>query len=150
MADVTNCWVSIAEVSDLAGATVTDAQVTVAQAMIEGLINRVYRSTDADGRDYYWLKRAVAWQSRHVAAHPEMLDQVDVSSLSQDGFSVVFRDASTGGVRPAYSQVAVSFLNNMRQGANTSLRVNSAFQGSGRRRGARWSHGVLPSWRGTA
>jgi hypothetical protein len=144
--DIANCWVSLEDVTNLAGATATSAQVILAQTLIEGLINRNWRETDVNEQDYYWLKRAVAWQSRHVVAHPEILDQVDLQSLSQDGFSVTFRDTNTGGVHPLYSHIAVSFLNNMRQGANTSLRVNSAFQGGRRVRSRGRMSSGFPGW----
>lgn len=144
MADVANTWVSIAEVLSFTGATVDADDVLIAQNVIQGAINRVYRATDAteDGRDYYWLKRAVAWQAKGVVDQPELYGlPAGVSSLSQDGFSISFDTSTSGGGGRHLHPIAISMLNNLRQGANTSLRVNSAFQGGTRRRVSR------PGWR---
>lgn len=141
MADVTNCWVAVDEVTDLTGATATEAEILIAQTVIEGAINRVHRDTDAAGRDYYWLKRAVAWQAKFVGEHAEAFGlPAGLVSISQDGFSASY-DTSSGNVTGnTVAPVAMSMLNNLTQGANTSLRLNSAFQGSGRRRrgGSGW------------
>src|SRR5581483_5161418 len=54
-------WCTVADVALFAGATVTQQDVNVAQQLIEGLVRRVWRATDVQKRDYYWLQRATAW-----------------------------------------------------------------------------------------
>jgi hypothetical protein len=138
-------WCTVADVALLAGATVTQQDVNVAQQMIEGLDRRVWRITDATKRDFYWLKRAVAWQARYVAAHPEVLDMMDVQSLSQDGLSITFK-SSTGQMIALYSPVALRFLNNLFRGSNSTIRLNSAFQKNRPPRGTLTGGSSVP-WR---
>lgn len=141
MVDVANTWTSVADVAAFTGATVDAEAVVIAQASIEGLINRVYRVSDAGTADEYWLRRAVSWQARYVSEHPEVFAMVGgLTSLSQDGMSATWGGGAQGqgdGGARHISPVARTFLNNLRAGANTSLRVNSAFD-RGNRRGPTW------------
>lgn len=120
-------WCTVADVALLAGASVTQQDVNLAQVMIEGLDRRVWRITDADKRDFYWLKRAAAWQARYVAAHPEVLDMMDVASISQDGIGITFKPGDSQ-MRVLYSPVALRILDNVFRGSNSTIRLNSAFQ----------------------
>lgn len=121
-------WATTADVSALTGRTVTGPEINMAQSMVEGLIKRVYRDTDANTSAYYWLNKAVAWQAVYIHDHPEVITAIgNIASLSQDGFSVSYRsDSDVANV--TYSPVALSFLNNLYRGANTTIRLNSAFQ----------------------
>lgn len=108
------------------GLTVTQAHVNAAQGMLEALIHRVWRSSDATRRDYYWLSRATAWQALYVAAHPELLTMMDVQSISQDGLSISFKGSTQS--MTIYSPVALRYLSSLFRGSNTTIRYNSAFQ----------------------
>jgi hypothetical protein len=119
-------WCTVADVLAFTGYTVAQANVTTAQGSIEALIHRVWRDTDADKRDYYWLSRAVAWQSAYHFDHPELLTMMDVSSISQDGLSITFK--ATSASMAMYSPVALRFLSAVFRGSNTTIRFNSAFQ----------------------
>lgn len=125
-AQLPGTWCSVTDVLTYTGQSVTQIHVTIAQQMMEGLIRRVWRSTDASRRDYYWLQRATAWQAFYVSEHPELLSMMDVQSISQDGMTVVFRGSS----QPVqlYSPIALRFLSNLFRGSNGSIRFNSAFQ----------------------
>lgn|SRR5574341_273549 len=135
---IAGTWASLSDVTTYTGKTVTTTQLNIAQTMIEGLIKRVYRSTDATTSSYYWLQRAVAYQSAYVAAHPDIFNQLDFISMTQDGFSVTY---PSGEKRIyLYSMTALSMLNNMFHGSNNSVRFNSAFQKSQAKRGlASWT-----------
>lgn len=135
---VTGTWATVDDVLEYTGKTVTSADVEVAQTLIEGLIKRVYRASDADTSAYYWLSRAVAWQSAYVSQHSQILNLGAVQQLSQDGFSVTFNNnaADPSSVAHYYSPIALKFLDNLYRGANTTIRFNSAFQR--RRLGVRW------------
>ena len=119
-------WCTVADVLAFTGYTVTQPNVTTAQGVIEALLHRVWRDTDVDKRDFYWLTRAVAWQAAYHADHPELLTMMDVSSISQDGLSITFK-ATSGGMA-MYSPIAMRFLSALFRGSNTTIRLNSAFQ----------------------
>jgi hypothetical protein len=138
-------WCTVTDVLTYANAQVTQQDVNVAQVLIEAIVRRVWRVTDVQKRDYYWLMRATAWQARYVAAHPEVLDMMDVQSLSQDGLSITFKSAS-GQMLALYSPVAVRYLNNLFRGSNSTIRYNSAFQKNRPPRGS-LSAGASVPWR---
>ena len=119
------CWCALTDIPALTGQPApAQDDLTAAQSMIEALIKRVWRETDAERRDYYWLQRAVAWQAVYVAAHPEVATMMDVASISQDGLSITFKPGTNGS--HAYSPTALRFLSNLFRGSNTSIRMNSA------------------------
>lgn len=138
-------WCTIADVALLAGATVTQQDVNLAQVMIEALDRRVWRVTDADKRDFYWLKRAAAWQARYVAAHPEVLDLMDVAAINQDGIGITFKPGDSQ-LRVLFSPVALRLLNNVFRGSNSTIRLNSAFQKNRPPRGSIGAGATVP-WR---
>jgi hypothetical protein len=120
-------WCSIADVTTFTGQTVTQQDVVIAQQMVEALIRRVWRPTDATKRDFYWLNKATAWQAFYVNAHPEVLTMMDVSSMSQDGLSINFRQGASQ-FQALYSPIALRILNDLFRATNSTIRYNSAFQ----------------------
>src|SRR5688572_28145066 len=96
-------WSSAADVLAKTGATVTEAQVAIAQGMIESVIGRTEADAGANikARDARQLGHAVAYQAAYVAANPALLEVGDLSSVSQPDLSVTFRDGGgdTPGVR---------------------------------------------------
>jgi hypothetical protein len=120
-------WCTITDVTAFTGHTVTQQDVNTAQQMIEALVRRVWRSTDAAKRDFYWLNRATAWQALYVNAHPEVLTMMDVSSMSQDGLSVQFRSGASQ-FQALYAPITLRFLNDLFRSTNGTIRFNSAFQ----------------------
>lgn len=120
-------WCTVADVAIYAVAAVAQENVNAAQVMVEALIRRVWRATDPATRDYYWLRRAVAWQARYIAAHPEVLDMMDVASFSQDGIGITFKPGDSQ-MRVLYSPVALRNLNDLFRASNATIRYNSAFQ----------------------
>lgn len=121
------CWVALTDIPGLTGQPQPSQEsLTAAQSQIEALIKRVWRPTDVERRDYYWLQRAVAWQAVYVEAHPELATMMDVSSISQDGLSISFKGGTSA--LQLYSPFALRFLSNLFRGSNTSIRMNSAFQ----------------------
>lgn len=91
-------WATIADVQDLTGKIVTQAQRDQAVATLElhiGLIEAVERE-DITARDRYWLKLATCYQTAWLKAQPDLFERNDVASASQDGESANFRpDAHT-------------------------------------------------------
>lgn len=132
---IAGTWATVADSTELTGDTPSANDLTLAQSLIEDLARRVYRATDVDTSDYYWLRKAVAYQASYVHRNPDLYAQAEISSTSQDGWSITWRDS----IAPrSYHPAAVSALNNLRGGSNVTIRFNSAFQGRGPRRRAGW------------
>lgn len=136
---VNGTWASAADALELTGRTPTDAQLAMAQVMIQNRIRRVWRANDADRSEYTWLRQAVAYQAGYIAdpANATLFQQAEISSTSQDGWSVSFRD---GAAPRRYAPEALAALDNLPGASNVTVRINSGFQGyGGRRRGrSRW------------
>lgn len=127
-AQLPGTWCSLTDVTTYTGSTaVTQTDLNCAQVILEGHIHRIWRSTDSQHRDYYWLTRATAYQALYVHAHPELLTMMSVSSISQDGLAITFKAGDTESV-PLLSPVTKRLLGAMFRGSNTSIRMNSAFQ----------------------
>lgn len=120
-------WCTLTDVATYTGSTdVVQADVNVAQVLLEAHIHRVWRVTDVQRRDYYWLTRACAFQALYVHAHPELLTMMDVQSISQDGLSITFRPGTQS--LPVIGPMARRFLDALFRASNNSIRLNSAFQ----------------------
>lgn len=125
----TGTWCSVDDVPTIcAGKTATAADVAAAQVILEGAIHRVWRSTDAEKRDYIWLKRACAWQAAFVHDHPEILTMLPIQSWSQDGMSFTLATGSGSAVAAYLAPLAMQQLQALFRGSNTTIRFNSAFQ----------------------
>jgi hypothetical protein len=133
-------WATATEVFQITGETVTGPDLTKAQAMIELLIKRPFRAADASTKDYYWLKRAVSWQASFVKSNPDIANKLNWTSLTQDGFSVQFAANNSGNMDMTryYSALAIQALNNLYQGANTSIRMRSGFRPRAASMGRGW------------
>lgn len=120
-------WCSLADVATFTGHTeVTQDELNAAQVILEGHIHRVWRPTDSAKRDWYWLRRATAFQALYVHDHPEILSMMDPRSISQDGLSISFGAATQS--LPIIAPIARRILDAMFRGSNVSVRMNSAFQ----------------------
>jgi len=120
-------WCSLTDVTTYTGSTdVVQTDLNVAQVILEGTIHRIWRVTDVEKRDIYWLSRATAFQALYVHAHPELLTMMDVQSISQDGLSITFRQGTQ--TLPIIGPMAKRILDALFRGSNTTVRLNSAFQ----------------------
>lgn len=131
-------WGTVADAVELTGHTPDDATLVMAQAIIQNRIRRVWRATDAARSEYTWLRQAVAHQAGYMAdpANAALFEQAEISSTSQDGWSVTFRD---GQVPRRYAPEAIAALECLPGAANVTVRINSGFQPRGRRgRRTRW------------
>jgi hypothetical protein len=135
---VTGTWATVADATELTGLTPSANDLNLAQVMIENRIRRVYRATDSTRSEYRWLQQAVAFQAAFISENPDLFSQAEISSTSQDGWSVTFRD---GAIPRRYANEAIQALNNLPGSANVTIRFNSGFQSRGRRR----RHGL--GWR---
>lgn len=91
-------WAQASDVSNYTGVTVTDAQVMQAQVSIEILCGRTFAVPQVTMRvrDLYYLKLAVAFQAAWMSQQPDLFSRSDLSSISQDGMSLVYDPATAG------------------------------------------------------
>lgn len=81
-------WATTADVLTYTGATVADADVTRAQALIEVAVARAEADIDAGAvTDLRYLRMAVAYQAAWMASHPEVFTEADVEAVSVEGHS---------------------------------------------------------------
>ena len=87
-------FVAAYEVLDLTGATVSEALVARAQAIIEMTAGRTEGMFwDANSPDYYWMSYATAWQAAYMVNDPAAVyEQANLVSAKQDNSTLVFGD----------------------------------------------------------
>ncbi len=87
-------FVAAYEVLDLTGATVSEALVAHAQAIVEAAAGRTEGMIwDANSLDYYWLSYATAWQAAYMVTDPTAVyEQANLVSAKQDNSTLVFGD----------------------------------------------------------
>jgi len=83
-------WATPADVAEIAGAEVTDAQIRQAQAVVELRVGRTAEATPhIRGRDLRWLKQAVAYQAVWMADQPDLFTRSETSGpVIQDGIHI--------------------------------------------------------------
>jgi hypothetical protein len=118
-------WATVADVLSLAGATVTDTQLTQANGVLELHAGRLYIDAIArtGTRDAEWLRRACAYQAAWMLAQPDMYQRLDITSTGNGAGSVALKDhAFTLAPLAKRALARVSWLR------SRSLHVRSAFE----------------------
>ncbi len=95
-------WATVSDVADITGNVVTAPQIAIARGVIETLVG-VFESAnrpDISDRDLEWLKRAVCYEAAFVKDNPDLFSRIDVTSASQDGESVAFRNVDAHLLAP--------------------------------------------------
>lgn len=82
-------WATTADVLEYTGTTVTDAQITQAQGVID-IISGVTPDGDdvISTRDQRLLKQALAYQTVWMVNQIDVFTRTDVDSLTQDGLQI--------------------------------------------------------------
>lgn len=122
-------WATIADVSNLTGSVVTDAQLSQANAVIELHSGRVYSLAHANtgARDLEWMRRACAYQAAWMLSQPDMFSRMDITSV---GSGVGLKEKGL-----VLAPLAKQALNRVSWLKSRSLHVRSPFQ-----------DGAGPSW----
>jgi hypothetical protein len=113
-------WASTAEVEAETGVTVDNADLAVAQSVID-----IYsgRTEDAEGglsqRDLTWLMKAVCWQAAWVSRQSGFAFRQSSVSTSQDGLSVTRRSDSDILLAP----LAARALKNLSWKCSRTMRI---------------------------
>lgn len=117
-------WATPSDVASITGKSVTDAELVVAQMVIDLVTNRTPAvSGSISSRDITWLKRALAFQAIWMKAQPDLLERSSVSNVSQDGVSATFTSKASVYLGP----LAIRALKNVKWLRTRSLRVQSPF-----------------------
>jgi len=96
-------WATAADVLSLTGSTVTDPQLTQANAVIELHAGRIYTLatlstpsgvTNTGARDAEWMRRACAYQAAWMLSQPDMFSRIDLSAVTQEGRAVGLKEHS--------------------------------------------------------
>lgn len=94
-------WCTGAEATAITGTSVTDAQVQVAQGVIDIYSNRTAAASGVFSvRDLGWLKAATAWQAAWQPQQAGYTGRLNVFSTSQDNLFVQFRDDASQNLAP--------------------------------------------------
>jgi hypothetical protein len=118
-------WATAADVASLTGATVTDPQLTQANAAIELHAGRLYVDavTRTGTRDIEWMRRACAYQAAWMLAQPDMFTRLEMQAISATGRPVpIIASALT------LAPLARRALNRVSWFRSRSLHVRSPFQ----------------------
>ena len=134
---VTGTWASTADVQDITGVTVTDAQLRRAQYVIDIVSGRTYEIRpllvqENRTRDLRWLKQAVAYQAAWMISQPDMFTRMNVTSVNQDT-----SQAQMGASALTLAPLARRALNRVSWKGTRSLQVQRRPQADGL--------GVLPA-----
>ena len=86
-------WSTVAQVLTLTAATVTEDELTRAEAVVALAVGRDPATTPADAlsaRDASWIGKAVAYQAAWMQAQPDMFTRSAVTSYGDNGQSLTF------------------------------------------------------------
>lgn len=90
-----DAWATPQQVIDITGVSVTDQQLTQAQAAIEMFSNRIYADTARiRARDLYWLRLAVAYQTAWAKGQYDLHTRLDANQVQQDGVVANLNDTA--------------------------------------------------------
>ena len=96
-----NAWdVTTTTVYDTVGATVTDADISLATFTVETYANRTSDLIDQiDAIDLVWIRRAITAQAAWLTSQPGYLGRSVAAKVDAGGVHVERTDGSTGGWR---------------------------------------------------
>lgn len=127
-------WATPTDVDEIAGVVATDAEVKLAQAVIETVVGRTSEATARiSSSDLGWLKRAVAFQTAWMQEQPDLLTRTETDTQTQDGAHQTYRRDSH--VLAPLARRALKKLSWMR---SRSLQVSTRGPGRGIDPGAHW------------
>lgn len=83
-------WATASDTLTYTGATVTEAQLAQAQAIVEVLADTTTDASDAgniSAKNLRLLTQAVAYQAAWITAHPDAFTNIDLTNFNQDQVS---------------------------------------------------------------
>lgn len=94
-------WATTSDVTSYTGQTVTNADITMAQALVEMYAEVTEdANTNLSTRDLRLLKMAVAYQTTWMVNQVDVFTRTNVTDLDQDGMVVKYRGKEARVVAP--------------------------------------------------
>lgn len=96
-------WATAADVATYTGITVTDAQVSQAQAVVEVFADTTTDASDVGNispKNLRLLKLAVAYQAAWITQHPDAFTSMDTTAVSQDQVTATWLHANAQVLAP--------------------------------------------------
>lgn len=122
-------WATTADVQNITGETVTEAQLLQAEAVVEIYANRstVLDTDSLSARDLDTLKKATCWQAAWQPQQPGYTGRQDVQEMQQDGARLTLGSAPRGGAghTVTLAPLAARALRNLSWKGDRSLRRRS-------------------------
>lgn len=88
MTEPTPRWATVGDVQVLTGASVTDAELLRAQALVELAVGRTAAQSSPTARLAGKLRQAVAYQAAWMKGQPDVFTRLDMTKVAQDGANV--------------------------------------------------------------
>jgi hypothetical protein len=125
LAATVGTWAQLADVVALTGVTVTQLQLSTANAIIEIFARRLYgvAGPRTGTRDLEWMKRAVAFQAAWMQGQPDFFTRLDVTTITEGRKSIGLKE-QTLMVAP----MARMALSRVSWQKTRSIHVRSAWQ----------------------
>lgn len=131
-------WCNAAGARKITGVETSDETAMIAQGHIEIYLNRIWRATDITGRDYVWLRRAVAYQASYVDKNPDLFTgAAGVKMIKQGDNAITYDSTASGDEELLIAPLAKLACARLRRAYGT-VKLNSTYRGTDRR---------LPPWR---
>lgn len=119
-------YVTVSQVKDMTGVTISSSGIIKAQTIIEMFSNRTEaEGADVSDRDLYWLRLATAYQAAYMDSHPELYELMNVNVLIQGDLHVNFKQDRRNMLVAPMADVALKNISWMR---SRSISMNSPFQ----------------------
>jgi hypothetical protein len=96
-------WAELDDVLDVTGREATPESLALAANIIELYAGTTTAASDNDlisGRNLELLRKAVCFQAVWLDSHPDVLDAMDVTGVSQDGLNAQYSSATSHTVAP--------------------------------------------------
>lgn len=96
-------WATAEDVYDLTGREASPESLAAAQTMIELFAGTTTIASDdqlVSSKNLRLLQQAVAWQAVWLDVHPDVLESMDVTGISQDGLNATYANVNAHLLAP--------------------------------------------------
>lgn len=100
-------WATPEDVFDLTGREASPESLAAAQSMIELFAGATTIATDDElisSKNLRLLQQAVSWQAVWLDVHPDVLEAMDVTGVSQDGLNATYANVNAHLLAPLASR----------------------------------------------
>jgi len=128
-------WATADDVYGLTGREASPESLAAAQTIIELFAGTTTVASDDElisSRNLRLLKQAVSWQAVWLDVHPDALEAMDVTGVSQDGLSATYANANAHILAPLATRclARLSWRREIRVGRGNWLRRHLSDRGN--------------------